>query len=337
MKKFRQFVLCTLLVPAALMLSGCEKNEIPETTAETVQETTLPTEAAAKPVSEITDETLPERNLDESGYEVAFGSAKSMLLYNADNGTVICSRDPDARLAPGRLTQIVTALVAIENCSMEDSVTVGSMSGWNLPAGTFNKNLRPGEVLTVRDLVACVMLENAGDAAIVLAEHTAGSQEAFVDRMNERVKAMGCTDTEFADVHGLDAENSHTTARDLLRITIEAIQNETFRAFFGKTVYTVPATNQSGERELDHFNYMLHQRVIPEFYDPRVTGGMQTYHQDTGAGLICTVEDDGLYIGIVLGSERMFGDPAKDEPAWQCKHFGNYEEMAELLNQGIQK
>lgn len=325
MKKFRKFL--ALLMLAALPLSGCARKEPVETRIETVPVTT----AAPETTAETTAETKPAPDLSGNGDEITFGSAKSMLLYDVDNGTVVCSREPDAPMAPGSLTKMVTALIAIENCNLDDVVTVGSISGWNLPAGALNQKLRPTEQLTVRDLLACVILYSANDAAMVLSEHVAGSQEAFVARMNERVREMGCTDTEFADAHGLDAEKNRTTARDLLRITLEAIQNDTFRELFGMPTYVVPATNCSDQRELDTQNYMMSDRILYEFYDPRVTGGMQAYSKDNGAGLVCTVEDDGLYIGIVLGAERIF-----KEDGWRLESFGNYEDMAELLNQGIQ-
>lgn len=339
MKKFRllSVLLCALMVIEALMLSGCAKKEVPETTGEAVLETVISTETTASMTSETTQpvetamETLPEPDLEQSGYEVTFGSAKSMLLYDVSIGSVICSREPDTQVSPGGLTKLVTALLAIENCPLEDVVTVGSRESWNLPAGTLNQNLQPGEELTVRDLLACMMLESANDAAIVLSEHVAGSQWAFVDLMNSRVKEMGCTDTEFADVHGLNAERNRTTARDLLRITFEAIQNDTFRDFFGMTKYTVPASNRYEARNLMTQNYMMDQTNIFDFIDTHVTGGMQAYRKDTGAGLVCTVEDNGMYIGIVLESERVVG-----ENGWKVERFGNFEDMAELLNQGIQ-
>lgn len=332
MKKFRRF--SALLMLASLMLSGCAGKTPVETRAETLPETTAAAPETLPP--ETTVAAIPEPDLTGNGEEVTFGSAKSMLLYDVDNGSVVCSREPDAQVAPGGLTKLVTALLVAENCPLDEVVTVGSQETWNLPEGALNQNLQTGEELTVRDLLACVMLQSANDAAVVLAEHVAGTQAAFVEMMNSRVKELGCTDTEFVDVHGLEAEGNRTTARDMLKITLKAIQNETFREFFGMIFYTVPATSSAEKRELFNFNYMLGQQIVPDFYDPRVTGGMPIYHEDTGAGLVCTAEDDGTYIGIVLGAERIFGDTAQGEPAWICKRYGNFEEMTELLNQGIQ-
>ncbi|MDO5400189.1 MAG: serine hydrolase [Eubacteriales bacterium] len=339
MKKFRFFsvLLCAAAAAASLTLSGCAAKDAPAATGEELLQTSLPTEAAttAAPETTIPAETqaqaMPELSLEEDGYALTFGSAKSMLLYDVNRGSIVCSRAPDAQAAPGGLTKLVTALIVMENCSLEDGVTVGARENWNLPAGALNQNLQAGEEMTVRDLLACMLLEGANDAAIVLSEQVAGSQWNFVDLMNSRVKEIGCTDTAFSDVHGLDAEKNRTTARDMLRIIYEAIQNDTFRDFFSMTEYVVPATNCCEKRELMTHNYMMEQTNLFDFMDPRVTGGMQAYRRDTGGGLVCTVEDNGLYIGIVLGSERVMADNG-----WSVKHFGDYEDMTELLNQGIQ-
>lgn len=264
--------------------------------------------------------------------EATADTARSLLLYDMEKDAEVCSYNPDGQVAPGSLARLVTALIAVENCQREDVVTVSQTALNGLPAGGMNENLQPGEQLTVGDLAACVILKNAGDAALVLAEHIAGSQQDFAALMNERVKDMGCTDTVFADAYGLDSEHSHTTARDMARIVKEAVKNETFRELFGAENYEVPATGCSEARDLFSMNYMLSQQVIPDFYDSRVTGGVQSYSSDAGASLVCTVEDGGSYIAVVLGAERVF-----HENGWQVISYGNYEEMASLLEQGLSR
>lgn len=288
--------LCLMLLAQCFALSGCGKNAPAETVAET-----------AAPLTPV--------------------SAKSLLLYDADRGTDVCAYAPDAKAAPGALTKLVTSLIALETCGLEDPVTAGI---YDLPAGSMHMDLKNGEVLTVQDLAAAAILDSANDAAMALAEHVAGFQAAFVEKMNQRIAEMGCTDTKFTDATGLDTEHSYTTAHDLVKIVEEAVKNDAFRELFGTRLYEIPATEYAEARQLFTRNYMMDQAIIPDFYDERVTGGVQSFSREAGASLVCTVE--GNYIAVVLGAERIF-----NENGWGAKRYGNFEEMTALLAQYLTK
>lgn len=282
----------------------------------TVPESTAPETAAAEP-------TVPET------YEIFTPqSAKSVLLYDVENKKILCAYEPDLQLAPGGLAKIVTAVLALENCDLDEEVTNRVVQKFDLSAT--NISLYRGETLTVRDLTAAMVLRGAADAAMVLADRVAGSQEAFVEMMNQWAADIGCTNTKFANVHGLATEPSYTTARDLLKILGAALENETFRELFGTKYYEIPATDRSEVRQLYTSNYMMDQNIIPDFYDERITGGMQSYVEAVGGNLICTVRDGGSYIAIVLGAERVFA-----ENGWHVRHYGNFDEMTALLEQGL--
>lgn len=296
-KSMLTFLLC------ALFLSGCAKS--------TAMEREEPTQ------------TAPAETVTETAAAFTPTSAKSVVLYDMDKGADVCAWEPDTKVPPGAMAKLVTAMIVLENCGLDDTVTAGT---YDLPAGSIIMNLKKGDVLTVRDLSAAVVLYSASDAAMALAEHVAGSQEAFVEKMNQRVAAIGCTDTKFADVLGRDA-TACTTAHDLVKIVEEALKNDDFRQLFGTKHYTIPG------RDLGEFytkNYMMDQAIIPDFYDERVTGGMQSYSRETGASLVCTVE--GNYIAVVLGAERIFA-----ENGWQVKSYGNFDEMTGLLAQYVTK
>lgn len=267
------------------------------------------------------------------GTERKLNSAQGAFLFEMNTGTVVYSYNADVKLAPGNLAKIVTTLIALEMCNQDDIVTVSSRNISKLPAGSRNQYLKDEERLTVRDLLYCMMLDNANDAAIAIAEHIAGNQEAFVTLMNQRVKQIGCTSTEFENVHGLDNANSYTTARDMARITMEAIKNEEFVEIFKATKYTVPETNRSEERSFPTMNYMIDQNIIQDFYDARVTGGVTHAAPTSGASLICTAESNGLnYVAVVMGCLRI-----NMEGSWRVKTYGNFEEMTELLRFGFGK
>lgn len=266
----------------------------------------------------------PEGETAPETYEIYTPqSAKSALVYDTGTKTILCAYEPDARMDPGGLTKLVTAALALENCDPEEQVTNETLQKYDLQS-LFTIDLYRHETLSVRDLAAALLLQGANDAAMVLADHVAGSQEAFVERMNGWAAEQGCTDTKFVSSYGMKTDGDYTTARDLVKILEGALKNETFRELFGTAFYEIPATDRSEARQLYTFNYMLDQHIIPEFYDKRVNGGMQSVeYSDTN--LICTLRDG--RIAVVLGAERILA-----ENGWQVERYGNFDEMAALLD-----
>lgn len=262
------------------------------------------------------------------GSDRRLDSAQAAFAFERNTGTLVYAYNPDNRVVPGNLTKIVTALLAIEYCEPTDVVTVSSRNISRLPSGSQNVNLKESEQLTVNDLLHCLIMQSANDAAIALAEHIAGNQEAFVSMMNSRVLQMGCTNTHFVDVHGLNTSESYTTARDMARIVIEATRNEEFRELFSEVSYTVPATNRSEERQFESQNYLVDSKNIQKFYDERVTGGMQSASTAAGASLVCTVDYHNLdMVIVIMGCTRQLYDNG-----WQVKVYGNFEEAQSLIN-----
>lgn len=312
------------------------------TQAETTEETLYPTETVPPADATVPDSDVPFgsvclyqgcRTIDGqvplAGSDPRLKTARAVFIYERQTQTVVYAYNPDMELRPGALAKIVTTLIALERCNLDDIVTASSRNISRLPAGSKNKNIKEGEQFAVQDLLYCMIMEGANDAAIAIAEHVAGSMDAFVALMNQRVKDMGCTNTEFANVHGLDNAPQHTTARDMAKIVMAATENETFREIFSTVQYTVPATNRSEARELLSENQMMHNRILDLYWDERVTGGMQTYtSEEAGAGVVCTAESksgDMSYVAVVLGATREFKANGNTE------YYGNFEEMSELL------
>lgn len=262
-------------------------------------------------------------------------SAQGVFLYEVNTNTVVYSYNPDTQLHPGNLTKMVTSLLALENCALDEKVTISTRSyASSLPAGAQNAKLKEGEILTVEDLVYLMMMTEANDAAVSVAEHVAGTQQAFLDLMNQRVKMMGCTNTNFGNVHGQTNNASVTTARDMAKITVEAMKNPDFLRIFKEFEHTIPETNRSDSRELVTHNYMIDQRTVPDFYDKNVIGGMPGYDSKIGAGLICVREEkDMTFLGVVLGCQRIFDQVQ----TWKPVVYANFDEMTELLKFGFDK
>ena len=260
------------------------------------------------------------------GSERMLATAQAAMVFEEKTGTVIYSYNPDVKIAPGSLAKIVTAYVALQFAELDEEVKANSANISRLPAGSKHKDMKHDEVMTVEDLLHCLLLESANDAAIVLAEHISGNMQGFLVLMNDWVKSIGCKDTEFGNVHGLSNATSYTTARDLVRITMEARKDPDFVRIFGTAKYTVPETNRSGERALITTNYLIDQSIIPQFYDTHVTGGKE-HAEGTFTSMVCTATYDKMdLICVVLGANRVFA-----ENGWSVVSYGNFNEMNELL------
>ena len=260
-------------------------------------------------------------------------SAVSAFSYEINTGTVVYSYNPDLKLQPGTLTKIVASIVAIEEGNLDDEVTVSSRNYKYLTPGAKNAKLKEGEVLTLRDLLYCMFLEWANDAAVTIAEHVCPDQETFVKKMNEWVKRVGCTNTQFSDCHGLGSENQSTTARDMARIVEAALKNEDFKELFCAKSYDVPATERSDKRELKSLNYLIEQTIVPKYNYKGATGGIAHYTEQSGASLVCTAERNGMsYIVVVMGCQRIFNE----KTSWVVERYGNYEEAWDLLDYSFQ-
>ncbi len=275
-----------------------------------------------------------------AGSDPRLATAQSVFLYESSTDTVVYAYNPDTKVHPGSLAKILLALVVLENCDMDDQVIVTEGIQSYIPAGA-NKvqpeGLKSNEVSRVGDLLHAVILINANDAAVALAHHVAGTTGDFLQLMNNRAKQMGCTNTEFGNISGLYTAESHSTGRDMAKILREAMKNQDFQDIMKTTVYTMPETTTKPEtepikaREFKTQNYLIDDSTIQDFFNNRVTGGMQSYHEDTGASIACTAEFKGMsFIAVVLGAVRTFA-----ENGWQPVNYGNFNEVSELLDYGF--
>ena len=224
------------------------------------------------------------------------------LLVNVDTGAVVFSQNADKQLKCASLVKTATALVVVENCEDLDAMVTVTETAIKPLKGLYSSSadLQEGELISVRNLLFCMMLENANDAANVLAEYIGGSVENFVKMMNDRAKELGCTNTNFTNAHGLDEECEYTTANDMYLITKKAIEYSVLADMAAVVDYIVPATNMSEERELNNWFDM-------------VENGTRYYYQ-YAKGFKCGMTDDAKrcasvvaykdaysYIGIILG------------------------------------
>ena len=258
-------------------------------------------------------------------------SAKSAFIYEVNTNTVIYNYNPDITLSPGALAKLVTAIVAIENGDLDQEFTVNSMSFRKLPGSAVrvNAGLKEGEIITLRDLLHCMIMTWANDAAVTIAENIGGTQENFVQMMNQWVKDAGCVNTMFTNCHGISSVEARTTARDMVRIYQKACRNTEFKKLLATTAYEVPATNKTESvRKLQANNYLMEEYMLSQYNYDGVTTGFAPYGENYGAHLVCTAETKGMsFVIVVLGAEREFA-----ENGWKAIYYGNYEEAWDLLD-----
>ncbi len=265
------------------------------------------------------------------GSEKLVETADAVLLYELNTDTLVYGWNIDQIIDPTGMVKILTVLVALEQGNLDDEVTVKRSTLNTVTIGAVSAKLQADEVIQLRDLLYCVMVSSANDAAAVLAEHIAGSQTAFVEMMNAKAAQLGCSSSMFANVHGLSGTQQYSTARDLAIITEAALENPLFAEMFCADSYTVPATNKSDERYILTTNYMMSKESIKNHYDSRVTGGKTAAASLTDRSLICTAEvDTSRYLCIVMSAEAEVS-----EDGFVVKRYGSFEETKAVLDYGF--
>ena len=259
-------------------------------------------------------------------------TSKAVILYELNSDTMVYSWNPDGKIYPSSMVKLMTALIALEEGDLSDTVTVTKSALSNLIPGSLclKPVLQSGEQLTLEALLYAMMTASANDASVVIAEHIAGSQEDFVQLMNEKAAELGCEGTHYSNVHGLHDENTYTTARDLCRLLDFALEIEQFKTLFTAKEYTIPATNASEERNIVTSNHMMSKAETPKYFDERVTGGKTGSTDAAGRCLAVTAESNGMeLLGIVMGAV-----PTYAEEGLELKTYGSFEEMKVLLDFG---
>ncbi len=224
----------------------------------------------------------------------------------ADTGTVLHEQNADARLLIASTTKIMTALVVLERCGVDELVIIPD--GFQAVEGS-SMYLKPGERLSVRDLLYGLMLASGNDAAVALAQYVSGSVASFAELMNNKARALGCQNTHFVNPHGLDADDHYATARDLALITRTAMQNADFCEIAGTKSITVAG------RTLKNHNKLL-------WTDPDVCGGKTGYTSSAGRSLVTFAERDGMQLICVTLSAPDDWDDHRALYAWGYDSFG---------------
>jgi len=229
--------------------------------------------------------------------------AKSMVVIEADSRRVLNDKNKDERLAMASTTKIMTALVTCKNVKDFDEVVAINDNAVGIE-GT-SMYLKKGEKLTVKELLYGLMLPSGNDAAMALAYYVGGSEEGFVEMMNEQAKELNLQNTHFANPHGLDADGHYTSAYDLAIITAEALKNDTFKEIVSTKNIRVTGSKENEPRFFSNKNKLL--KTLEG-----CTGVKTGFTDNAGRCFVCSCTRDGMtLISVVLNCGPMFEESAK--------------------------
>ncbi len=227
---------------------------------------------------------------DASALEVP---ARSYILLESNTGTVITEKDADVQMPPASITKIMTLLLVMEavdsgKISMEDTVTASEHAS---SMGGSQIWLKEGEQMALTDVLKAAVVSSANDASVALAEHVAGSEESFVNLMNERAAQLGMKNTVFHNATGLDAEGHVSSARDIAIMAQELLKHP--RILDYTTIWM--DSLRGGATELVNTNKLI------RFYEG-ATGLKTGTTEDAGYCLCATAERGGeSLVAVVMG------------------------------------
>lgn len=231
-------------------------------------------------------------------FHIARGEAKAHILMELDSGRVLAEKNADQHLPIASTTKIMTCLIALEKCSLNELVTASENASGVTGTSIY---LSVGETLTMEEMLYGLMLRSGNDAAVAIAEHIAGSTDAFSDIMNARAQEIGA-EAYFTTPNGLDEGGNGASARGITLIAREAIRNEQFRNIVSTKKKTIPWPDHQYERVLTNKNRLL------TGYEGAF--GIKTgYTKKAGRCLVFAAEREGMtLIGAVLSCPDWFDE-----------------------------
>ncbi len=218
--------------------------------------------------------------------------AKAAAVIDALSGQVLFSKNPDLPLAPASTTKLMTAIVVMEQVDLSHSVVISKNASTVAP---YRMGLKTGDKATVEMLLYAALLRSSNDAAVALAEGVAGSEECFVQLMNEKALSLGARNTRYINPHGLPGPNQYTTASDLARIMVHALGYPKIREIIGTPVAEF-STEKGPVLFLKNTDKLLrsHEGLV---------GGKTGFTLSAGHCFVCAAErNDRTVIVSILGS-----------------------------------
>lgn len=244
--------------------------------------------------------------------------AEGGIVMDADTGTVLYGKNIYNSYYPASITKVLTALIVIERCDLDEMVTFSHDAVFNVEAGSKSAGLDVGDVLSVRDCLYALLLQSANEAANALAEHVAGSVEAFSEIMNVRAVSLGCKNSHFSNPSGLNDPAHYTSAYDMALIGRAALNNDTFMEIDSTLYYDLPPTKRNKEGLRIYPGHKMIKKNMPEYYSGAL-GGKTGYTSLAGNTLVTFARRDGMtLVAVVLNG-----------------HSSHYSDTRAMLNFGF--
>ena len=230
------------------------------------------------------------------------------IVMDADSGAVLFGQNIHVQKAPASITKILTALVVIENSSLDDTITFSHDAVYNVEDGSGNKNsIEEGDTLSVRDCLYLLLMRSSNQAANALAEHVGGSRDGFVKMMNEKTAELGCENSHFANPSGLNDDTQLTSVYDMALIASAAYKNDTLLTISKDKSYRLPATKNNPDGvtiQPEHKLLITTDTESPNYY-PYAVAGKTGYTSVAGQTLVTyAIKDDRRQIAVTMKSTQ---------------------------------
>lgn len=274
-----------------------------EQTAENTNENTI----------EETQTDVAENNLEnteditEGGMQIY---SEAAILMEEKTGKILYEKNIYDRKYPASTTKILTAIIAIEKCDLNETAIASQSAIDSLEDGYTKANIQVGEEFTIDQLISVMMIQSANEAAVIIAEHISGSVSEFAKLMNKKAKEIGCLDSNFVNPNGMHDENHYSTAYDMALIARYCMQNEKFREYAALQEASLPRTEywqdeqveENGERIFYNTNNLMKQDS--KFYYPTCIGIKSGFTTPAKNCLIAASNKNGFeLVSVVLHAE----------------------------------
>jgi len=261
-------------------------------------------------------------SLDTSGAPSIM--AEGAYVIELNSGAVLYRKNSNEQFYPASITKILTALITIEHCpDLDEMVTFSKNAIHNLEEGGYSYVAEVGDQLSVRDCLYALMLMSSNECAVALAEHVAGTTNDFAVLMNEKAEEVGCTNSHFANPHGLTNASHLTTPHDMARIMWAAVQNPTFREIDGTVTYRTAPTTSNPDGYFCTMRHMMMRNT--DYYDERVKGGKTGYISAAKNTLVTYAVDGDMELIIVVMRTEGTEQACKDTRSLMNYAFKNFE------------
>lgn len=224
--------------------------------------------------------------------------ADAAIVMEASTGLILYEKDIYSAYYPASITKILTTLLALENCKLQETVTMSHEAEWDVDFNSSRIGMVEGEQFSLEDALYAVMLESANEVSYAVGEHVAGGPiTAFSEMMNTRAKELGCVNSNFVNPNGLHDDNHFTCAYDMALISRAAIAIPQFRIITGSRTHQIPPTNKNVLRYLANHHRFIRKTLT---YEPAI-GGKTGGTDEAKTTLVTFAERDGLLlIAVVL-------------------------------------